>query len=252
MKRIAIISSMVISAFFSLSAAAQEMPNGAVVRTLNCSLNENISMNQVVEWGRNLPRGENSANQVFFREALTHSNSYLSRFDFQIAWYYGSWENLITARESDRGGSLAFAQLTRPTDLMTCNPNDAVVITRQVADNDGFTGDDTLMMTRFCPLQEGKTVGDAYRFVSGVAANYRDAGNNSMVQLTTRSLGPVQNRVGNAVVIAEVAATPAKMAERLELLRQGTNVFQGLDDNPFTTCNFPAMWRSHAIVRPQQ
>ena len=251
MKRLAVLSLAVIAAFFSFSTMAQDMPAGIVVRTLNCSLNDNVSMAEVVEWGRNLPRDENSANQVYFREALNHSNDYLSSFDFQIAWYYGSWQNFIERRENNRGGALAFAQLTRPSDLMTCNPNDAVVISRQVPDNDGFTADDTLMMTRFCRLDEGKTVADAFNFVSGVAANFRSAGNNTMVQLNTRSLGPVENRQGNAVVIAEVAATPSKMAERLDLLREGENVFAGLD-SPFTICNFPAMWRTHAIVRLQQ
>ena len=249
MKKIAIMVSMMISAFFSLNTTAQEMPVGAVVRTLNCSLNNNISMAEVVEWGRNLPRDETSAGQVFFREALNHSNNFLSRFDFQIAQYYGSWQNYIERIEHNQDG--AFAQLARPSDLMTCNPNDAVVISRQLPDNDGFTADDTLMMTRYCPLQEGKTVNDAFDFVSAVAANYRAAGNNSMVQLITRSLGPVQNRTGTGVLIAEVAETPAKMAERLDLLREGENVFQDIE-SPFTTCNFPAMWRSHAIRRVQQ
>jgi hypothetical protein len=84
MKKTTIIGSMVISAFFSLNAMAQEMPVGSVVRTLNCSLNDNISMAEVVEWGRNLPRDETSAGQVFFREALNHSITFSLNSTFKL------------------------------------------------------------------------------------------------------------------------------------------------------------------------
>ena len=251
MKRLSIFISLTIYAFFSFSASAQDMPPGVVVRTLNCALNPGVSMAEVVAWGRSLPRDENSANQVFFREALHHSNDFETNYDFQIAWYHGSWTEYISNTEGSRGGSPAFLGLQRPQDLMTCAASDAVVLSRGIPDNDGFTGDETLMMTRFCSLEEGKTIADAYEFAAGVAANFRRAGNNSLMQVNTRSIGPVANRTGTAVVLAEVAATPESMAERLELTRNGLNPTAGLD-GPFTICNFPAMWRTYAIVRPPQ
>ena len=249
MKKISIFSSIAVASLMSCTTFAQEMPPGAVVRTLNCALNEGVSMSEVVAWGRALPRTETSASPVFFREALHHNNNYETDYDFQIAWYHGSWTNYIADMEANRSGTPGFARAVRPGDMMTCSASDALSTYHQIPDNDGFTGDDTLMTTRFCNLQPGKSIADGYRFAAGVAANFKAAGDSSLMQVISRQVGPVQNRTGNAVVIASVPATAAAMAARQELTRNGLNPTQGLD-NPFTVCNFPAMWRSYAITRP--
>jgi hypothetical protein len=248
MKRLVAFISLIIYGLFNISVSAQELPPGQVVRTLNCALNPGVSMAEVVAWGRNLPRNEHSANQVFFREAIHHNPEFSADYDFQIAWYHGSWEQYISNMEGSRTDPILQRQPTRPQDLMTCSANDAVTIYRAIPDNDGFAGDETLMMTRFCRLEEGKTIADAYGFASSVAANFRAAGNNALMQILTRSIGPVENRTGNAVTLSEVPATAESMAQRLELTRNGLNPTAGLD-SPFTICNFPAMWRTYAIWR---
>lgn len=248
MKKITIISSLVFGLLWGVSAQGQEMPAGAVVRTLNCSLNEGTSMADAVAWGRNISRDENSANSVFFRQAIHHTN-FRDEFDFRIAWYYGSYSEYIMKMEANRNNSSRTRPNPPPGDLMTCDPgSDAVSISRQIPDTDAFTGNNTLMMTRFCRLDEGNSVADAYSFLSGVVRNFRAGGNNALVQVNSRSLGPVENRQGNAVVIAEVAATAEDLGSRLDLSLNGLNPTEGLS-NPFTICNFPALWRTHAIYR---
>jgi len=250
MKRLTMISSFCLGIIFSLPTLAQDVPPGVVVRTLNCALNPGVSMAEVVAWGRSLPRNENSPNQVFFRQALHHNSNYTADYDFQIAWYHGSWVNYISNMEGSRMNPLVQRQQTRPQDLMTCNTSDAVSIYRQIPDGDAFTGNETLMMTRFCRLEEGKSLADAYAYTAGIAGSFRRAGNNALMQTVSRAIGPVQNRTGNAVAIMEVAATPENMAQRLELVRTGLRPGQGLE-SPFSTCNFPAMWRTYAIWRTQ-
>jgi len=252
MKRLTIFSCsyLCLCTILSFPVFAQDMPPGVVVRTLNCALNPGVSMAEVVAWGRSLPRNENSPNQVFFRQAIHHNPDFSANYDFQIAWYHGSWTNYISNMEGSRMNPLVQRQQTRPQDLMTCSPNDAVSIYRQVPDGDAFTGSETLMMTRFCRLEEGRNLADAYAFAAGVAANFRRAGNTALVQMSSRSIGPVENRTGNAVNLMEVAATPENMAQRLELVRNGMQPTQGLDA-PFSMCNFPALWRTYAIWRSQ-
>ena len=105
------------------------------------------------------------------------------------------------------------------------------------------------MTTRFCRLNDGATIADAWEFINGIAAAFEEAGDNSIMQMTTRSLGPVSGRIGNnnAVIISTVPATAMKWAERRDMPRNGLRPGAGLDQ--VMSCNFPAMWITHSIFR---
>jgi len=115
--------------------------------------------------------------------------------------------------------------------------------------NDGFTGDGTLMTTRFCRLNDDKTMADAYAFAQGVASNFANAGDNSLYQMYTLELGPIGDTVaGRGMVVATVPATPEAFAERMDLRRDGLDPLEGLRPLP-VSCDAPSMWFTHAIHR---
>ncbi len=251
MKKLSVISAFLIYVFASVSASAQDAPV-VLVRTLNCSLNPGISMVEAVEWGRNLPRDNTSANAVFFRELL-HGGSNREAGDFQIAWYHGTWAQYVERMEANRGGGLAFRQLVRPADIMTCDPgSDRLINSRSVPGGDALEGNDTLMMTRVCFLNEESTYGDAWEWVNGIFNNFSDAGNTSLMQMNRRATGPFQNYNPNrrGFVIQEVGANPASFASRMDI-SLSTNVTAGLG-SVVEGCNRPALWRTHTIYQGGQ
>jgi hypothetical protein len=227
------------------------MPPGQLVETIDCSLNEGTSMAEAIDWARNAPRTGGQPNLQFYREAI-YNNPYRENYDFRIASYYQSYSERVASYATNQALP---ANRVRPgvrrQDLFTCdNATLRVSLNRTVnQENDGFTGDITLMTSRFCMLNEGATVADAYTFAQEVAENYRDAGDNSLMQLYTRSLSPVANRTGTAVVITAVPSTPENMGTRLDLPRGGFNALAGVD-SPLT-CNYPAMWITNAVYRAQ-
>ena len=245
-----IVGSIAVALLLSFSAYGQEMPAGALVRTISCSLNEGTSMADAVEWARGVPRDESSPNFIFFRQAIFNGNFRASN-DFTIASYYPSYTEMVrrvganNARPDNR-----VRPGTRASDLFTCDGSTmAVALNRFVNpdNNDGFTGDATLMTTRFCRLNDGATAADAYAFAQGVARNFRAAGDSSLMQMYTRALGPVGNTAPRGLVLAAVPATAAGLAARMDLAREGLNVLEGLT-LPMS-CDYPAMWRTNEMQR---
>ena len=137
----------------------------------------------------------------------------------------------------------------RAQDLYTCDgATQRTSIVRVVnPGNDGFSGDQTLMTMRFCRLNEGATLDDAYAFAQGVAANYQSHGDNSLSQIYTRSLGPVGNTTaGRALVFASVPATWASFGAKMDI-GTANNVLEGLTLP--VSCDYPAMWITNAVHR---
>lgn len=240
------------SVLFSCIATGQEMPSGQVVRTIDCSLNAGVSMGEAVEWARNQPRDPAvSPGQIYFRQAIFAGN-YRADYDFRQAMYYPSYTEMdarvvaSNARPENR-----IRSGTRATDLFTCHQEThRVSIVRGVnPGNDGFSGQQTNMTTRFCQLNEGASMQDAYGFAQGVAANFSKGGINDLMQLYTRGLGPVGDTVaGRGFVIAAVPATRANWGARLDYARNN-NVLDGL--SPQLSCDYPVMWITNAVYRQQ-
>jgi len=243
----------VASFFLSFSVYGQQLPVGNVMSTANCSLNEGVNMGELVRWFRANPRNPDSTNLVFIRQPLVVNSTFTDNYDFRIATYYGSYGEYVSQREARRGGG-GNEPRVRPTplpqDMFTCDFGSlSVANVRNVPDGDTFSGDDTWMATRLCFLNEGSNLVDAYNFVAGIAAGFSRGGDNALMQVSRRAFGPIQNATaGRAVIVSEVSATADSMASRLDLTREGLNVAEGLES--VMDCNYPSLWRTHAVYRP--
>ena len=235
-----------------ITARAQELPSGPINNLLNCSLNDGVTMAEVVEWARLQPRDDNAPNAIFFRQAL-FTGVLRNNSDFTIANFYPSYAEMIRRVEARSARSrIRERTFRRGADLFTCDPSTSRIVHNRFVnpgDNDGFSGDMTLMQTRFCRLRDGQTVADAWEFAQGIARNYAAAGDKSLFQMWTRELSPVGDTVaGGAVVLSAVPATPDAFGMRLDLRRNGVDPLEGLRPIP-VTCDAPAMWATHAIHR---
>ena len=241
------------SFFLSFPVYGQQMPVGNVMSTVSCSLNDGVGMGELVRWFRANPRNPDSTNLVFIRQPLVANSTFTDNYDFRIATYYGSYDEYISQREARRGGGGSEPRVLPtplPRDMFTCDFGAlSVALVRNIPDGDPFTGDDTLLTSRLCFLNEGSNVGDAYNFVAGIAAGFSRGGDNALMQVSTRAFGPIQNATaGRAVVVSEVSSTADSMASRLDLTREGLNVAEGLEN--VMACNYPSLWRTHAVYRP--
>jgi hypothetical protein len=252
-KAILLIAPTMVTLFFTVAAHGQEMPAGSLNRLLDCSLNDGVTMAEAVEWARAQPRDDTAPNAIFFRQAVM-SGSSRENSDFTIASYYpsyGEWVQRVGAANARPDNRMRTG--TRGGDLFTCNPSTLRLNLNRFVNpdnNDGFPGDMTLMTTRFCRVNDGKTIADAWEFAQGVASNFANAGDTSLYQVWTRELGPVGATVAGSpgLILATVPATPEAFGERMDLRREGFDVLEGLRPLP-VSCDFPGMWITHAIHR---
>jgi hypothetical protein len=249
MKKIMILSALAVSTFLSSNLFAQQMPAANVTWSVNCSLNDDVTMNEAVEWARGRPRDESSPDSVFFRQALIGASNFSDNYDFRVVTYYPSYSEYV-ARSQRPPSREAQRTNDRRGQYFTCNPASRSMQLVRTAQEGGGNAqfESTLMATRFCRLEEGKTVGDAWQFTVGIANAFRAGGDSSLMQMVTRSFGPVENRTGNAVTLVEVPESPEAFGTRFDMAREGLNPAQGLE-YPFTICNFPAMWRTHTVYQ---
>lgn len=256
MKKLILLMPIAIAMLFSNVAIAQDMPAGAVVTQINCKLNDGVTMPQVVAWARSQPRNGPQPNAEYYREAVVNPN-FLQNYNFQIATYYGSHSQVVEVALANASAPANRVQsAVRATDLYTCDPASNVVVTNRTVnqENDGFSGDATVMHTRFCRLDDGKTLADAWKFISTVAENYQRAGSSSIIQLWTRELGPVPmealENAGSGVTIAAVPATPQDWGTRWDMGRDGSGFnATARTTQPFSNCNIPAVWVTNAVYR---
>ena len=250
MKILSLFGFFAASIMLSFSAFGQ-VPTPQILVTTSCNLNDGVSLDEAVEWFRANPRAMETSGPAFVRRPIVANSNFMDNYDFRIARYYPSYRAWISGAEARlaRTGSRS-----RPTplarDVFSCNSaTQSMSHIRNVPGGDAFDGDVTLMTSRFCSLNEGSSVADAYSYVAEVAANFRSGGNNALMQVSTRQFKPVQNvDRGRAVVVTSVAATAENMGERLDLTRSGLNVTPDMDG--VMSCGFSTVWRTHAIYRP--
>lgn len=251
MKKIMIFKAVAVSLLFSFSAYGQQMPAGNVMQSVNCSLADGVDYGEMIQWFRDNPLDPGSQNLVFMRIPVIMNSNFLDDYDFRLVTYYGPYANYVSQIESRIGRS---GPRTRPTplprDMFSCDRGTRnLSLVRNVPDGDTFDGPSTLLTARLCLLNEGVSQADAYEFVTGVAERFRNGGNNALMQVGTRAFGPIQNvSAGGAVLVTSVASDADSMAERLDLLRDGLGVGQGIGD--VMACRHPSLWRSHAVYRP--
>ena len=250
-KIILLIAPVIVAFFFTVTAHGQEIPAGALVRIIDCSLQDGVTMADAVEQARSYSWDETSPNAVFFRQSV-YGGSYRENYDFRIASYFPSYSEMISRYSAEK----ARQRRTKSAGFYTCDP-----ATRRLTqahpvnpgNNDGFTGDATLMATRFCRLNDGKTIADAYAFAQGVASNFANAGDNSLYQMYTLEQGATGELIGEGgsgrgLVLATVPATPEAFGERMDLSRDGFQPVENLRPLP-VSCDAPSMWFTSAIHR---
>tara|TARA_Y100001947_G_C10289043_1_gene281972 strand:+ start:117 stop:875 length:759 start_codon:yes stop_codon:yes gene_type:complete len=251
MKKLSLLSLFAVSFMLSFSAYGQ-MPVGNVMSSTNCSLADGVGMRELVQWFRDNPRNSDSTNLVFVRQPIIMGANFTDNYDFRLVTYYGSYGEYVSQRQARRSrfGEARVRPSPLPQNMFSCDfANQNISLVRQVPDGDAFTGDYTLMSQRLCFLNEGVTQADAYNFVVGVAAGFRRGGDNSLMQVSTRAFGPIQNvTAGGAVLVTSVPATADAMAARLDLTREGLDVVQGLDN--VMACAHPSLWQTNAVYRP--
>lgn len=251
-KAILLVIPAMVSLLFSVAVQAQDIPTGPLVRISNCSLNEGVTMREAVAFARAQTWDETSPAAVFFRQSI-YGGSYRENYDFTIASYFPSYSEMIGRRNvASNRPNTRMRTFRRMSDFFTCDPT-----TRRMThshpvnqgNNDGFTAESTLMTTRFCRVNDGQTMADAFAFAQGVARNYANAGDNSLYSMYTLELGPIGDTVaGRGLVLATVPATAEAFGERMDLRRGGLDALEGLRPLP-VSCDAPSMWRTHAIHR---
>ena len=107
-KKLLISISILLCVFSFLSQAQQMIPAGAVVRTLNCTIDQGFTFDEVVERARNLDRDDSSAQSVFMRRPIYTTAEYQETWDVQIAAYYPSYAEMLERRSAagNTGGRL--------------------------------------------------------------------------------------------------------------------------------------------------
>jgi len=105
------------------------------------------------------------------------------------------------------------------------------------------------MTTRFCRLNEGRTLQDAWQRINHIASNWQSQGDDTLMQLTHRAIGPGNNDTvqGRQYVMTEVGETASSIAARWDMGREGFDARQGSE--PVSECNYRALWRTYRIYQ---
>ena len=93
-KIIVLIAPAIVALFFTVTTHGQEIPAGALVRIIDCSLQDGVTMADAVAQARSYSWDETSPNLVFFRQSV-YGGSYRENYDFTIASYFPSYGEMI-------------------------------------------------------------------------------------------------------------------------------------------------------------
>jgi len=74
------------SAVFSTTAFAQNIPNGNLIMMLSCNLEDGGTMQEAIEFRRNQPRDATAPGQVYYRVPAIAGN-FVEDYDFMVALY---------------------------------------------------------------------------------------------------------------------------------------------------------------------
>lgn len=226
------------------SLIAQTGNPASVVRTRNCSVDDGYTFADVVTAARALPRDANSPNLVFMREAVLASPEYQENWDFQLAYYYPSYEAMFERRAARNASPLPPSDQLSPGSMTTCGPV-SIVESTIVHFGEGNPGDATAMLTRMCDATS-TTRRAAYNRIATIAANFAAEGNDMLVQVFAPAVGGAIGLTNSQFMIGVVGSTPAGIATRLDLLRNGFRPGAGLSPAGFS-CNRWSGWNTHKI-----
>ena len=225
----------------TISHAQQSMPAGAVIRVLNCTIDEGYTYAQIVERAKGLDRDENSASPIFMRRPIYTQAEYQENWDFQVAEYYPSYAEMIKRRVAagPAGGRLP----------ISCGN---ASVSRAVQVHAGEYAEEspelTTMLTRFCRRNPGTNNYHSFNRLKTASQTFADNGSDQLVQMYIPGLGGPQDP-GYDFILAEVGSSMEKIPERLDLIREGLRLTAGSNASSPFACNRPALWTSTAIYR---
>ena len=228
----------------STNAQEIEMPPGAVVRVIDCTItSDRFTFDELVARARQLDFDENAPNAIFFRRPIYTSGQYFENNDLQIAAYYSSVTEMVDRRVAsgdDSYGRLPIAcGAPRVIRTINVNPNNS-------------EWDQTAMTTRFCSLSSDSSLRSAYsRFKTGTE-NFSNAGNDSLLQMSVPLMGGNLNPNFD-FVLATVGSTLQETTERIDMFREGFRPLQSSpSSSPFFSCGRYSMWATNRIYSANQ
>ena len=228
----------------STNAQEIEMPPGAVVRVIDCTItSDRFTFDELVARARQLDFDENAPNAIFFRRPIYTSGEYFENNDLQIAAYYSSVTEMVDRRVAsgdDSYGRLPIAcGAPRVIRTINVNPNNS-------------EWDQTAMTTRFCSLSSDSSLRSAYsRFKTGTE-NFSNAGNDSLLQMSVPLMGGNLNPNFD-FVLATVGSTLQETTERIDMFREGFRPLQSSpSSSPFFSCGRYSMWATNRIYSANQ
>jgi len=230
--------------------SAQSRPPAQISSITDCKLQPGVTMEDAVNWAKGLERGANAAGRIWYRHPLTPSPDY--EYDFQIGRYYESWMDYVVKTEGvDKANRPSSGSRIRPSvsrgSIMDCDPKTRRIVNQVNTGGAIGPADETLMTTRFCRLDEGKTMNDAWQRAVSISDNWRATGDRNMMQLRWRAMKPPLNNPeqGRVYILIEVGSTPESLAERLDKARIGFSPLTGSER--VSTCTYRTLWRTHLV-----
>ena len=246
MRKMNLLITLFVSSLSWVSTNAQEieMPPGAVVRVIDCTItSDRFTFDELVARARQLDFDENAPNAIFFRRPIYTSGEYFENNDLQIAAYYSSVTEMVDRRVAsgdDSYGRLPIAcGAPRVIRTINVNPNNS-------------EWDQTAMTTRFCSLSSDSSLRSAYsRFKTGTE-NFSNAGNDSLLQMSVPLMGGNLNPNFD-FVLATVGSTLQETTERIDMFREGFRPLQSSpSSSPFFSCGRYSMWATNRIYSANQ
>tara|TARA_S200000501_G_scaffold273755_1_gene257407 strand:+ start:1109 stop:1864 length:756 start_codon:yes stop_codon:yes gene_type:complete len=236
---------------FAVTASGQDMPVGNIVQEFNCNLAEGVSMQQALSHARSNDI-EVGSPAVFFRQPVIGPENFIDNYDFIVALYFPSMASLNDWQMGERSETRIEAVERRRSYFNCDGQTSRVYGVRGIPDTDGNPEPQTAMTSQFCRRLPDATLSDVYDRMVGTASSFREAGNNSLMQLSSPIMHPNQNAGPERMVrITVVAATPESLMERFDLVRNGLRAGNGLDQ-VYSNCNRQTLWNTFSVVRPNQ
>jgi hypothetical protein len=243
-KKIELLSLFLAFSFGSAFIQAQDldMPPGSVMRMTNCSIvGDRLDFEDILERARAIEFDENAPNIIFFRRPIYASPEYHQNYDFQIAQYYSSFNEMRERRSAS--GNNSYGRLS-----ISCGPG--YVATNVIINQDQLE-DQSLMTTRRCNITNGGSTRAAYNRLRQASANIAaDSGNTTMAQMWLPALGGPMNQSFD-FVFALVGTNGEELMQRLDLFREGYRPFRANNGGAFS-CDRPSLWSTNRVYQADQ
>ena len=245
MKKIILLFSFLALCLSSVFIHAQDvnMPAGAVVRMANCKITgDRLGFAEILQRARELEFDENAPNMIFFRRPIYASPPFHQNYDFQIAQYYSSFDEMRERRSAS--GNNSYGRLS-----IECDP---AFVVRNVPVNQGDgLEDQSLMTTRFCNRLNGVGRGAVYaRLSEGAATIAADHGITTLGQMWFPALGGQMNSTFD-FVYAQVGTNGEELMQRMDLFAEGYRPARG-DRDPVMSCDIPSLWSTNRVYQRDQ